>query len=304
MPNGELMRVNNNRAFLSGEKIRIHFQSNVDGRLMIFQQEKNGVMRRLYPDSRINGGDNRIMARVDTIIPSATAWLTFDDDPGEERLTVFLATEQGYNDLRSQTAAPVDQVVLDPGYNQYNAAPPVQSARPQVGSMQNSRANNFQGTPDQPEAWQAQTPEITPNAPAPPMEQPQKNRSKFGDFINFIRPIGGELLDGFVNQLMQSQPDGTAPIESLDCAGSSVSPAPVYSPIAPNTKRKIWGNAIRNIAEQLKSGGKGINVTMDDTSMTPATYVVSPVNYTPTGSDSTNDVSSGFLALEIVFNHQ
>jgi hypothetical protein len=105
-PNGELLRVNTSRAFRSGEKIRLHFQSNMNGRLVILQRQQDGTAQKLYPDMRINGGDNKILAGVDTVIPSKEAWFTFDNNPGEERIMVFLTTESSYGAISAQVATP------------------------------------------------------------------------------------------------------------------------------------------------------------------------------------------------------
>lgn len=103
-PSGEMLRVNSTRVFRSGERIRLHFQTNVDGRLVIVQKQKDGSSQVLYPDKRINGGDNRIKASFDTIIPSEKAWFRFDNKPGEEKIMVFLTTESGYDTIRRDVA--------------------------------------------------------------------------------------------------------------------------------------------------------------------------------------------------------
>ena len=104
-PNQELQRVNATRGFQSGEKIRLHFQSNVDGRLVILQKQTGGTAQKLFPDPRVNGGDNRIRAGADTIIPSEKAWLTFDNKLGEERLMVFLTPESGFQAIQRDVAS-------------------------------------------------------------------------------------------------------------------------------------------------------------------------------------------------------
>jgi len=107
-PNQELQRVNATRIFRSGEKIRLHFQSNVDGRLVILQKQSGGTAQKLFPAPRVNGGDNRIRAGTETIIPSEKAWLTFDNKPGEERLMVFLTPESGFQEIQSDVASTLD----------------------------------------------------------------------------------------------------------------------------------------------------------------------------------------------------
>jgi len=92
-PDGEFERVNPTVTFRSGDKIRIQLKSNVNGRLVIAQRDSAGGSGVLYPDPRVDGGDNRIRAGQVTVLPSATAWFTFDDHPGEEHLFVMLTPE-------------------------------------------------------------------------------------------------------------------------------------------------------------------------------------------------------------------
>ncbi|MGI8741307.1 MAG: DUF4384 domain-containing protein [Bryobacteraceae bacterium] len=103
-PSGEVLRVNSTRAFHSGEKVRLHFTTNMDGRLVIVQKQKNGTSEVLFPDKRVRDGDNRLKAGEDMVVPSERAWFTFDANPGEERLMVFLTTESGYGGLRPMIA--------------------------------------------------------------------------------------------------------------------------------------------------------------------------------------------------------
>jgi hypothetical protein len=88
--NTQIVRVNSNRVFHSGERIRLHVETNVDGRVTLLQLAHDGASLVLFPDARINGGDNYIRAGIDTPVPSARAWIKFDNRPGLERLVVFL----------------------------------------------------------------------------------------------------------------------------------------------------------------------------------------------------------------------
>jgi Domain of unknown function (DUF4384) len=85
-----VLRVNANRVFHSGERIRLHLQSNVGGRILLVELNPNGTSQILFPDRRINQGDSHIEAGTDTPIPAANAWLTFDSHPSVEKLIVFL----------------------------------------------------------------------------------------------------------------------------------------------------------------------------------------------------------------------
>jgi len=78
----QILRVNSTRAFHSGERIRLHFESNVDGRIVLVQVNSNGTSQMLFPDRRINDGDNRIKAATDMTVPAGNAWLPSTTVPG------------------------------------------------------------------------------------------------------------------------------------------------------------------------------------------------------------------------------
>jgi len=92
-PDGSLQRVSPTTIFRSGDRIRIQLQSNVNGRLVIAQRDPDGTSSVLFPDPRVNGGDNRIQAKQLTALPSASTWFRFDDNPGEEHLLVMLTPD-------------------------------------------------------------------------------------------------------------------------------------------------------------------------------------------------------------------
>ncbi len=92
-PDGRVDRVNPTTIFHSGDKIRLQLKSNVAGRLVIAQRNADGSSGVLFPDSRVNGGDNRIQANTVAALPSWGAWFKFDNNQGEERLLVMLTPE-------------------------------------------------------------------------------------------------------------------------------------------------------------------------------------------------------------------
>jgi hypothetical protein len=104
----EVLRVNATRDFRSGESIRLRFTSNINGYLFITQEQNNGPRQLLFPDRKAYAGSNRVQAFRDTAIPSERAWFTFDNNPGEIRLQVFLVAadklEQIPDVIRSLTA--------------------------------------------------------------------------------------------------------------------------------------------------------------------------------------------------------
>jgi len=63
-PDGRVDRVNPTTIFHSGDRIRLQLKSNVAGRLVIAQRNPDGSSGVLFPDSRVNGGDNRIQANT------------------------------------------------------------------------------------------------------------------------------------------------------------------------------------------------------------------------------------------------
>lgn len=107
----EITRVNSTRIFHSGEKIRLHLETNVNGRVTLLQLGQDGAGHVLFPDARINQGDNYIQAGIDTPVPSSSAWIKFDNHPGIERMIVLLASvdRQLQNQTPSPSSAPPQQ---------------------------------------------------------------------------------------------------------------------------------------------------------------------------------------------------
>lgn len=103
-PNGERMRVNTSRVFHTGERIQLHVQSNVNGRLYILDKEKDGTSTVLFPDKRIKDGDDRVVAGIDMVIPSATQFFELDKKVGTERLMVFLNSDSTSESAKSLVA--------------------------------------------------------------------------------------------------------------------------------------------------------------------------------------------------------
>lgn len=93
-PSGEKQRVTSDHVFHSGEKIRLHVESNVTGRMSVAQIDPKGGSQVLFPDPRINAGDNLVTARIETAIPPA-GFFRFDNETGTERLIVILTPGQG-----------------------------------------------------------------------------------------------------------------------------------------------------------------------------------------------------------------
>lgn len=97
--NGEAVRTDPARQFRTGEAIRIALETNTDGYLYIFHTENNGEPSMIFPDARLDGGNNLVKAHVPYEIPSSREeredmrWFIFKDPPAEERLYIVLTRQ-------------------------------------------------------------------------------------------------------------------------------------------------------------------------------------------------------------------
>jgi hypothetical protein len=105
--NGNAMRVDPSREFRAGDRIRLSLETNTDGYLYIFHTENNGEPQMLYPDVRLEKGDNRIEAHVPYEIPwnepGVENWFKFDANPANERLYIVV-TRQPLPGIPTDTA--------------------------------------------------------------------------------------------------------------------------------------------------------------------------------------------------------
>jgi hypothetical protein len=97
--NGRSVRVEPSREFHAGDRVRIALEPNVDGYLYIFHSEGDGAPEMIYPDSRLDDGNNWIEAHVPMEVPSSEEaderlrWFTFDANPANEHLYVVVTRE-------------------------------------------------------------------------------------------------------------------------------------------------------------------------------------------------------------------
>jgi hypothetical protein len=105
--NGNAMRVDPSREFRAGDRIRLSLETNTDGYLYIFHTENNGEPQMLYPDVRLEKGNNRIEAHVPYEIPwnepGVENWFKFDANPANERLYIVV-TRQPLPGIPTETA--------------------------------------------------------------------------------------------------------------------------------------------------------------------------------------------------------
>lgn len=91
---GRGTQVTDQRIFRSGERIRLHFRSNADGRIVLLQMGTSGGGSVLFPDALKGVADNGIAAHEDRILPSEAIWFRFDDKPGTERILALFARSE------------------------------------------------------------------------------------------------------------------------------------------------------------------------------------------------------------------
>jgi serine/threonine-protein kinase len=100
--------------FKAKDKVRLTFESNIDGYLYVVQQGSSGKWTTLFPHPDINGGRNQIRRAEEYRVPStADGWFEVDDTPGTDHIFVFLSKD------------PVDQLPgLTPVKQGYASADP------------------------------------------------------------------------------------------------------------------------------------------------------------------------------------
>ena len=98
-PSGRAIRVEPTREFRTGDRIRIALEPNTDGYLYIFNSENSAAPRMIFPDARLDDGDNWVEAHVPVEVPSSEEpeerlrWFEFFGDPGSERVFIVVTRE-------------------------------------------------------------------------------------------------------------------------------------------------------------------------------------------------------------------
>ena len=98
-PSGRSIRVEPTREFRNGDRIRLALEPNVDGYLYIFDSEDGGPPKMIYPDARLDGGENWIEAHVPIEVPSSEEseerlrWFEFYGQPGGDRIYIVVTRQ-------------------------------------------------------------------------------------------------------------------------------------------------------------------------------------------------------------------
>jgi hypothetical protein len=96
---GDAVRVDPEREFRTGERVRISMETSADVYLYIFNSTDNGDPVMIYPDVRLDDAGNYIEAHIPTEIPSSTEsdesrrWFAFDATPGIEHLYIVASRD-------------------------------------------------------------------------------------------------------------------------------------------------------------------------------------------------------------------
>ncbi len=96
---GDAVRIDPASEFHTGDRVRISLEPNVDGYLYVFHSEGDGRPEMIFPDWRLEDGDNGIDAHVPYDVPSGfekderLRWFTFYGNPATERLYIVVTRE-------------------------------------------------------------------------------------------------------------------------------------------------------------------------------------------------------------------
>lgn len=107
--NGLAVRVDPDRVFRKGDRVRILLETNTDGYLYIFNRTGDAPAVMIYPDAELDEGGNYLQAHVPFEIPAADApeerlrWFAFDDVGGTEHV-FFVFTREPLKDVPIEDA--------------------------------------------------------------------------------------------------------------------------------------------------------------------------------------------------------
>jgi len=81
--------------FLTGEGFRLSVTAHSDGVLYLFNRSADGTVQRLFPDPRINRGENSVESNDTVVIPGGESggWFRFDETAGNEIVYILFAPE-------------------------------------------------------------------------------------------------------------------------------------------------------------------------------------------------------------------
>lgn len=99
-PRDTAARVNSTREFHAGDAVRFMIESNITGYLYVFHVENDGPAKMLFPDARLQGGNNFIQAHTPKEVPSSREedpefrWFHFNQSVAIERFYLLVTRER------------------------------------------------------------------------------------------------------------------------------------------------------------------------------------------------------------------
>lgn len=98
-PNGKPLRVTASEEFHTGDAVRLMIESNTNGYLYVFHTENGQNPKLIFPDTRLKGGSNRVIAHVPSEVPSSREadprfqWFHFSGKAATERLYLVVTRQ-------------------------------------------------------------------------------------------------------------------------------------------------------------------------------------------------------------------
>jgi hypothetical protein len=99
-PRDTAVRVSARREFRAGDAVRFMVESNISGYLYVFHVENDGPAKMIFPDARLQGGNNFVQAHVPIEAPSSREedpefrWFHFNQTVAIERFYLFVTRER------------------------------------------------------------------------------------------------------------------------------------------------------------------------------------------------------------------
>ncbi len=105
--NGLAVRVEPDRVFRKGDRVRILLETNADGYLYIFNRTNDDSPVMIYPNAELDEGGNYLQAHVPFEIPASDGpderlrWFAFDENTGTEKV-FFVFTREPLKDVPTE----------------------------------------------------------------------------------------------------------------------------------------------------------------------------------------------------------
>src|SRR5262245_37314515 len=99
-PRDTATRVSARQEFRAGDAVRFMIESNISGYLYVFHVENDGPAKMIFPDARLQGGNNFVQAHVPKEVPSSREddpefrWFHFNQSVAIERFYLIVTRER------------------------------------------------------------------------------------------------------------------------------------------------------------------------------------------------------------------